>query len=87
LHLTRLTKKAGTDSGENISKDYWLEGVKKTVFRPNSLLFVQQSPFKLLPFHAEKNFASFKTNQIASSTYSGAIVSAKYSNPLLTLLM
>jgi hypothetical protein len=42
---------------------------------------------KLPPFDAEKNFASFKTNQIASSTDSGAIVSAKYSNPLLTLFM
>jgi hypothetical protein len=78
LHLIRLTKKAGTDSGENISKDYWLEGVKKTVFRPNSLLFVQQSPFKLLPFHAEKNSASSKTNQKASSTDSNETISKDY---------
>jgi hypothetical protein len=33
--------KANRVSGENISKKYWLEGVKKTVFRPNSLLIAQ----------------------------------------------
>jgi hypothetical protein len=27
-------KASSTDSNETISKDYWLDGVKKTVFRP-----------------------------------------------------
>ncbi len=76
---TKLIKKPTTNSNENISKNYRLRGrVKKTVFRPNYLLFVQQSPFKLLPFHAEKNSASSKTNQKASSTDSNETISKDY---------
>jgi hypothetical protein len=42
---------------------------------------------KLPPFDAEFFSASCETDKKASSTDSGANVSAKYSNPLLTLLM
>jgi hypothetical protein len=35
----KTNKKVSTDSGENINKDYWLEVVKKIVFRPNPSLF------------------------------------------------
>jgi hypothetical protein len=51
---------------------------KKTVFRPHSLLLVQQPPFKLLPFHEEKNSASSETNLKASSTDSKETISKDY---------
>jgi hypothetical protein len=63
LHLTKLIKKTSTDLGENISKNYWPEGVKNTVFRPNSPLFAQRFSFKLPPFDAKLYSASYKTNQ------------------------
>jgi len=36
-----IDSKANRGPGENISKDYWIKGVKKTVFRPKPLLFAQ----------------------------------------------
>jgi hypothetical protein len=36
-----IDSKVNRGSGKNISQVHWLEGVRKTVFRPNSPLFAK----------------------------------------------